>query len=493
MMKSVATHLRSPLAVRNFARPQRVANSSLLLSSPASFRIGGAVSASSSLLSCSGATSALSISSRIRTFASAPKGTKSSGPATTTTTDESQCHPISHSPFTTDLKFVKSFSLFPCFRVMDESGVVIDPSLDPNVPKDVALKMYKHMVLLNTMDSVLYEAQRQGRISFYMTSFGEEATHIGTASVLDKSDVVYGQYREQGVLMWRGFTLEDFMNQCFSNEKDLGKGRQMPVHYGSKALSFQTISSPLGTQIPHAAGAAYAMKRAKKPNCVIAYFGEGAASEGDFHAALNFAATLKCPTIFFCRNNGYAISTPVKEQYAGDGIAGRGPAYGIHTVRVDGNDVWAVYVATKKAREMVMDPEDPKPVLIEAMTYRVSHHSTSDDSTRYRSPEEIRSWMGDRNPITRMKNYFLRNKTKDKTGEAEDWWSEEEDKELRKECRQQVLETLRMVEKTPKPHRDELWTDVFHDIPLHLQEQRAELEEHLAKYPDHPAYAADAH
>jgi 2-oxoisovalerate dehydrogenase E1 component alpha subunit len=129
------------------------------------------------------------------------------------------------------------------------------------------------------------------------------------------------------------------MNQVYSNSKDLGKGRQMPVHYGSKELNFQTISSPLGTQIPHASGSAYALKRAGADAVVICFFGDGAASEGDFHAALNFAATTESPVIFFCRNNGYAISTPAKEQYRGDGIASRGSGYGIDTIRVDGNDV----------------------------------------------------------------------------------------------------------------------------------------------------------
>ena len=173
----------------------------------------------------------------------------------------------------------------------------------------MVVKMYTDMVTLETMDNVLYDAQRQGRISFYMTNYGEEATHVGSAAALDASDMVFGQYREAGVLMWRGFTLDDFMNQCYSNELDPAKGRQMPIHYGSKELNFQTISSPLATQMPQASGAAYAYKMNGEDRCVICYFGEGAASEGDAHAAFNFAATLNCPVIFFCRNNGYAIST----------------------------------------------------------------------------------------------------------------------------------------------------------------------------------------
>jgi len=159
--------------------------------------------------------------------------------------------------------------------------------------------IYRKMVTLNVMDNILYDAQRQGRISFYMTNYGEEATHFGSAAALDAEDHVYGQYREAGVLLWRGFTLDDFMNQCYSNDSDPGKGRQMPVHYGSRALNFQTISSPLATQLPQAAGAAYALKRAGKKNVVMCYFGEGAASEGDFHAALNIAATTQSPVIFF--------------------------------------------------------------------------------------------------------------------------------------------------------------------------------------------------
>lgn len=249
---------------------------------------------------------------------------------------------------------------------MDRNGVVINEADDPKLSKETLIKMYKDMTKLNVMDRILYESQRQGRISFYMTNYGEEATHIGSAAALSLDDVVYGQYREAGVLMWRGFTFSQFMNQCYGNIHDAGKGRQMPVHYGSKQLNFITISSPLTTQVPQAVGAAYALKG--KNRVVICYFGDGAASEGDAHAALNFAATLECPIIFFCRNNGYAISTPTAEQYKGDGIAARGPGYGIDTLRVDGNDVFAVYNATSLAKKHCL--ENNKPVLIEAMTYR---------------------------------------------------------------------------------------------------------------------------
>ncbi|KFM82944.1 2-oxoisovalerate dehydrogenase subunit alpha, mitochondrial, partial [Stegodyphus mimosarum] len=281
------------------------------------------------------------------------------------------------------------------------------------------------MTLLNTMDRILYESQRQGRISFYMTSFGEEGTHFGSAAALHPQDLIYGQYREAGVLMYRGYTLDQFVNQCYGNKNDVTKGRQMPVHYGQKDLNFVSISSPLATQLPQAVGSAYALKRSQKEICVICYFGDGASSEGDAHAALNFAATLNCPIIFFCRNNGYAISTPTHEQYKGDGVAARGPAYGIPSIRVDGNDILAVYNVTKAARQLVV--EESKPALIEAMTYRIGHHSTSDDSSAYRSVDEVRFWHQKDHPISRLRKYM----------ENQGWWDDAREKAWKEETKKQ--------------------------------------------------------
>ncbi|KAG8273326.1 hypothetical protein J6590_023839 [Homalodisca vitripennis] len=185
-------------------------------------------------------------------------------------------------------------SMIPMYRVLDKNGRILNSSQDPLVEPEKYLKMYKCMLMLNTMDKIMYDAQRQGRISFYMTNYGEEAT-LASAAVLADTDLIYGQYREAGVLLYRGFELHQFMDQCYGNCDDKGLGRQMPIHYGSRKLNFVTLSSPLATQMPQAVGSAYALKRAKNGNCVIVYFGEGAASEGDAHAAFNFAATLECP------------------------------------------------------------------------------------------------------------------------------------------------------------------------------------------------------
>ncbi|KAJ3213855.1 hypothetical protein HK099_007160 [Clydaea vesicula] len=363
------------------------------------------------------------------------------------------------SNFTTTLKFLYNQPAIDTYSVLDNDGNLTVKESDPKLSKESLLKMYKNMITLNTMDLILYEAQRQGRISFYMTSYGEEATHMGSAEALNIDDVIFGQYREAGVLLHRGFTIDQFMNQCYSNELDLGKGRQMPVHYG--------------TQLPQAAGAAYALKRQKKNACVVCYFGEGAASEGDFHAALNIASTTDSPVIYFCRNNGYAISTPAKEQYRGDGIASRGVGYGMHTIRVDGNDILAVYNATKEAKRIAVS--ENRPILIEAMTYRVGHHSTSDDSTAYRSKQEIADWQKVDSPITRFRKYL----------EKLRYWSEEEEKSFKKEIKKKVMTSFAEAEKRVKPAVKEMWEDVYGDgLPPILKEQKKELDRLMKKYPD---------
>jgi len=358
----------------------------------------------------------------------------------------------------------------PVFRIMNEDGSIRKGAEMPKLGEDLLLKLYTDMCRLKVMDTIFYDAQRQGRISFYMTHFGEEGAVVGSAAGLEDTDMVYGQYREAGVLMWRGFTLQQFADQCFSNEGDPAKGRQMPVHYGSKEHHFQTISSPLATQIPQASGAGYALRVAGSDGVVACYFGEGAASEGDFHAAMNFASTLKARTLFFCRNNGYAISTPVADQYAGDGIASRAHGYGMPSIRVDGSDAVAVLVATRAARQLVH--ESNAPVMVEAMSYRAGHHSTSDDSTRYRSKEEIAFWQR-MCPIARLRAYMT----------AQGAWDEGREKELQAQLRKDVMHALSTGEHKPKPPADGLFEDVYDTMPPHLKEQQAALHAHMDKYP----------
>jgi 2-oxoisovalerate dehydrogenase E1 component alpha subunit len=374
----------------------------------------------------------------------------------------------------------------PTYRVMDSDGNVVDNTRDPqSAPDSDILTWYRNMLTVSIMDRVMYDAQRQGRISFYMVSAGEEGIAVGSASALTPDDVVFAQYREAGVFAQRGFTLKDFMSQLFANKNDPGRGRNMPVHYGSAKLNIHTISSTLATQISHASGAAYALKMQalQNPNMpkrvVACYFGEGAASEGDFHAALNIAATRGCPVIFICRNNGFAISTPTLEQYRGDGIASRGIGYGIDTIRVDGNDIFAVREATLAARRMALEDDGGgggggRPILIEAMSYRVSHHSTSDDSFAYRARVEVDEWKRRDNPISRLRKWL----------EMKGLWDEALEREARIEIRKQVLGELSAAQKEPKPPLRALFDDVYQDLTPEARAQMKELKRMLVEYPN---------
>ncbi|KAH8722271.1 thiamine diphosphate-binding protein [Ilyonectria robusta] len=385
------------------------------------------------------------------------------------------------SAFVNSLKFEdpESYPALPTYRVVDQHGVVVDPSFTPDIADEEVIRLYKDMLFISIMDLIMFDAQRQGRLSFYMVSAGEEAVSVGSSSVLDREDVMFCQYREQGVFKERGWTVKEFMAQLFANKNDPGRGRSMPVHYGSKELNIHSISSPLATQLPQASGAAYALKMQRlqdpnvKPRVVAAFFGEGAASEGDFHAALNIAATRSCPVIFICRNNGYAISTPTLDQYRGDGIASRGLGYGIDTIRIDGNDIWAVREATKKAREMALQ-DGGKPVLIEAMTYRVSHHSTSDDSFAYRARVEVEDWKRRDNPITRLRKWM----------EAKGIWDEAKEKEARDSLRKEILKGFSEAEREKKPPIRVMFEDVYEEMTEDLKAQMKELKGMLDKYPD---------
>jgi len=358
---------------------------------------------------------------------------------------------------------------------MDLSGNIINPKFE-NIEKETALKIFNTMVQIHEADVRLNMAQREGKISFYMTCTGEEASVTASVAALDDEDVIFPQYREAAALLYRGIPMQEMLHSLASNELCNNKGRQMPMHFGSKKVHYQTVSSPLCTQVPQASGAGYLLRTQKSKNIAVTYFGEGAASEGDFHPALNFASTLKSQTLFLCRNNMYAISTPVDDQYKGDGIAARGPAYGINTIRVDGNDVFAVYNAVRLAREYIL--EHKAPALVEIMSYRGGDHSTSDFSKMYRDDVEMQKWneylrnIGD--PIKRFYEYLIK----------KGWITEAEYKSHVDRYREEVRECLKNALKEKKPSIDSLFDDVYETLPPNLIEQKAQLKVHLEKYRD---------
>nr|POE49174.1 2-oxoisovalerate dehydrogenase subunit alpha, mitochondrial [Quercus suber] len=368
----------------------------------------------------------------------------------------------------------------PTYRILDQEGAIVDKSSDPpDISHDELRRLYKDMVTVSILDVLMFDAQRQGRIPFYIVSAGEEGIAVGSAASLHADDPIFCQYRETGIFQYRGFTPDDFMAQLFCTKDDKGLGRNITGHYGSREHRIHTISSPLATQIPQASGAAYAVKMqalqnpTEEPRVVACYFGEGAASEGDFHAALNIAATRACPVLFLCRNNGYAISTPVLDQYRGDGIASRGVGYGIDTIRVDGNDVLAVREVTRRARALALTG-DCRPVLIEAMSYRVSHHSTSDDSFAYRARVEVEDWRRRDNPITRLRKYM----------EGLGVWDEAQEKAHRVETRRRLLEAYRRAEAAKQPALINVIDGVYEELTEEQAEQVEKLRAVIERYPD---------
>jgi pyruvate dehydrogenase E1 component alpha subunit len=338
----------------------------------------------------------------------------------------------------------------------------LDPELDPGLSAEEVLHLYRHMVLTRMLDERLVALQRQGRIGFHIGSLGEEACIIGSAFAMRKDDWIFPCYREFGGALLRGFPLQRYLDNMFGNANDPVKGRQMPDHYTCKAANFGSVSSPIGTQITQAVGFAWAAKIQKQDSAVLVYFGEGATSSNEFHNGLNFAGVFKTPTVFLCRNNGWAISVPTERQSASRTFADKGVAYGIPGVRVDGNDLFAVIAATRDAVRRAS--EGAGPTLIEAITYRMAGHSTSDDPTRYRDKDLLEPWTR-RDPIGRVRRHL----------DAKELWTDAEEDKLRSEIDQRIKAAVEAAEKAPAPSLESLFDDVYGKLPWHLVEQRDSL------------------
>ena len=361
-------------------------------------------------------------------------------------------------------------------RVLGDDGQA-KGSWNPILDSDTLRLMLRKMLLLRAFDDRMFRAQRQGKTSFYMKSFGEEATSVATTMALHGDDMCFPSYRQQGILITRDYPLVQMMNQIYSNRGDNLKGRQLPVMYSAKDYGFFSISGNLTTQYPQAVG--WAMASASRADTRIAavWCGDGSTAEGDFHSALTFAAVYNAPVIFQVVNNQWAISS--FSGFAGSErttFAARAIGYGIAGLRVDGNDALAVYAAMQLAANRART--NGGPTLIEYFTYRGEGHSTSDDPGAYRPAEEYASWpLGD--PVTRLKDHLIANST----------WSEEQHDALITELSDQVKATQKEAEQNGilghgLHHPFEtMFEDVFEHMPWHLKEQCEQmLEEQQDKF-----------
>jgi pyruvate dehydrogenase E1 component alpha subunit len=330
--------------------------------------------------------------------------------------------------------------------------------VSPMTPEHL-LQLYRAMLRIRILDERMMTLQRQGRIGFYGACTGQEAACLGSAFALEKTDWIFPALREGAAMLLRGFPLVPYISQVFGNSGDLTKGRQMPSHQAARAVNQVSWSSCIGTQLPHAVGAAWAAKLKKGSTVVLAFLGDGATSSADFHVAMNFAGVFKVPLVFICQNNHWSISLPTWRQTASESIAIKAQAYGFPGVKVDGNDVEAVHAAAKHAIERARRGEGP--TLIEAETYRMGAHSSSDDPTRYRDQGEVDQWKT-RDPVDRLRAKLTDQKI----------WDDAADARLRTEILDEVNAAIAEAEKLPPPDASTLFDDVYAEEPWNLTEQR---------------------
>ena len=353
----------------------------------------------------------------------------------------------------------------PPIQILDDHGTIHDVPGYPidDLDADDFKALYRHMVVARRVDKQAINLQRQGQLGVYASLLGQEAAQVGGAYALQPQDWVFPSYREMGTALVRGVNPGQILH--------LFRGTWLSNH-NPYDTNFGLLSIPIGTQALHAAGFAMAARFDAKDLVVMAYFGDGATSEGDPHEALNFAAVYDAPCVFFVQNNQYAISTPLSEQTKAPTIAHKAVGYGMPGYRCDGNDVLASYAVTRQAVERARRGEGPS--LIEAVTYRMEAHTTADDPTRYRTPEEMAEWQR-RDPIARFETFMRAEGLLDDDIKAE---IDEEVDRLAGLIRDEVYDA---------PHGDplELFAHVFADPGTMFDDQRAMLQRELSAAADH--------
>jgi pyruvate dehydrogenase E1 component alpha subunit len=340
----------------------------------------------------------------------------------------------------------------PYVSVLDEDAA-LDEELDPQIPDHDLRELYRTMLFVRAYDERRLTLQRQGRIGTFAPVKGQEAAQLGSAYALRETDWMVPAFRETAAAIWRGMRIEDDLAYC--------AGREEGIRLGEDARDLP-IAIPVASQLPHAVGIAWARKLQKKDEVVLAYFGDGATSEGDFHEAMNFASVFQVPLVFLCQNNQWAISVPRSKQTRSRTLAQKALAYGMPGVVVDGNDLLGVVRVTREAVERARQGEGP--TLIEAVTYRLSVHTTADDPSRYRSEEEVREWEA-RDPILRLRQHLLARGLI--SAHEESRWKEEHERRVRR-----AVEALDAIEPADPAV---MFDHVYHELPPALEKQREAL------------------
>lgn len=348
---------------------------------------------------------------------------------------------------------------------MNDTLQILDPAGKrvgkvPKLKREQLLRMYRAMLLTRHFDDRCMKLQRTGKIGFSIPNLGIEAVSVGAAAALRESDWIAPSYRDFGMALYLGVPPEEMMDNMFGNVADSARGRQMPVHFSFvKPVKYLSISSPIGTHIPQGVGVAMAMRARGEDGVCLISFGDGGTSSLGFHSGMNFAGVFSAPAIFLCQNNQWAISCPLDKQTASESIAIKGEAYGIPGVRVDGNDVLAVFQVVSDAVKRARAGEGP--TLIEAVTMRMGGHSTSDDPSRYIAKGVLEEWQA-KDPVRRFAHYLTEEGALDPAAMAA----------LDQECADEVLRAAKAAEAKTRPPLETVFSDVYAEMPAHLRAQR---------------------
>lgn len=333
-------------------------------------------------------------------------------------------------------------------QILDKDGTV-DEDLEPDLSNQEIKDMYWYMILARVYDEKAIKMQRRGNLGTYAPCRGQEAAQVGSAYAMDDTDWMFPAFRETAAYFVRDFPPEKLF-QFWKGDEHGSSIEDQPENF--------MISVPVGSQVPHAVGTAWAAKKKDDDIASLVYFGDGATSEGDFHEGMNFAGTFNIPTVFLCQNNQFAISVPRDEQTGAKTLAQKALAYGINGIQVDGNDVLAMWKATNEALERARKHNEP--TMIEAVTYRLGDHTTSDDAERYRDDEEVNKWK-ERDPLKRLKTYM-----RDKDIVEESWFDKK-----REEAKEQVNEAEDTAADMVSPDLEDIFRYHFEETPQILEDQ----------------------
>jgi pyruvate dehydrogenase E1 component alpha subunit len=344
-------------------------------------------------------------------------------------------------------------------QVLDEDGNV-DEDLDPRIPREDLRRLYRAMLLSRTYDETRERLQRQGEIGTFAPAFGQEAAQLGTIFAVTEEDWFVPSFRELSAAIWRGMPLERDLLYCAGYEE----GVEIPEEARDLPLNI-----PIGTQVTHAVGVAWANKLQGKEEIAMTYIGDGGTSEGDFHEGMNFAGVYGLPLVIVCQNNHWAISVPRHKQTKSQTIAQKGWAYGIPSIQVDGNDLLGVYRVAREAVDRARRGDGP--TFIEAITYRMKFHTTADDPTKYRKSEEVEPWVR-RDPITRLKHYMVEKGHLD-DGEDEKW---------REEVLAEVKEAVDRFRDMLPEDLDNMFEHKLERLDPYTSEQKEELGDYWSRH-----------